>query len=37
MLKNKESAWRFARKMNLSYFREDRFGKDYRIRASVIE
>jgi hypothetical protein len=37
MLKNKENAWRFARKLNLTYFREDRYGKDYLMKAAVIE
>ena len=37
MLKDKENAWRFARNMNLTYFREDRLGKEFLVKAAVIE
>ena len=37
VLKDKANAWRFARKMHLHYFREDRYGTDFVTRAKVLD
>src|SRR5271154_5906980 len=37
MLKDAENAWRFARFIHGSYFREERFGKEAPLKATVMD
>jgi hypothetical protein len=37
MLKDLENAWRFARFLHGTYFREEKFGKDSLLKANVMD
>jgi hypothetical protein len=37
VLKDRESAWRFARALHLTYFRERRLGPLFLLKADVVQ